>query len=154
MKLPLSRFRQPTLAGFCILAVLASVAFGKFYAEQIATANVPGVDAQGNASTALGADGPGKSYKDINTGIIIQINRAAVTNEWPMPTVPALCKPKNFHNLGVPILDPQTGETFTTTSDSLFIRGMRTPGTIVIAQWFGYLYAVYDPRFPVLEEEL
>jgi hypothetical protein len=146
--------RRTVAAGLCFAILAASVAFGDFYAVRAVISTVPGIDALGNPSLLLGADGPGKSYKDINTGIIVQINRAQVTNQWPMPMAPALCKPKNFHNLGVPILDPQTGETFTTTSDALFVRGMRTRGTTTIAGWFGYLVAVYDPRFPVLESEL
>jgi hypothetical protein len=138
---------RPLLTGLCALAFLVTPLLGGFYAVRGVIAHVPGVDALGNVSDTLGADAPGKSYKNIRTGIIVQINRAHVGN--------LLLRPKHFKNLGLPIVDPQLNVNLTTTSDLLVVGLRRVNGLIqdLDDPWQAVQICVFDPRFPVLETD-
>jgi hypothetical protein len=139
-----SRLSRIIVLGLCVTAFLASPLVAGVFSIRSVIATVDGVDDKGNASSLLGFAGPGKSYKNVETGIIVQINRSIVVNLF--------LKAKHFKNRGLPIVDPQTKETLTTTSDLLTVERRRIFGTGLLL-WQGTQICVYDPRYPVLEPE-
>ncbi len=130
--------------GLCALTLLAAAAFGGLKVQRLILENVDGVDVDGNPDALEGAEGPGKSYKNLHRGIIIQINKSEVDNLYGFP--------RHFKNRGLPILDPQTNDntTLTTTKDLLIVGQKRKPGTTAGLIWIGTQIKVYDPRFPQL----
>lgn len=96
-----------------------------------------GVDAIGNPSSANGYDGYGKSFKDTEFGIVVQLSGGFVRNEFG--------RSHAFSNRGVPVVDPETNETQTATADlELVSRPFYRQGSVA-----GQV-GIYDPA-PVEE---
>lgn len=136
--------RQHLFLGLCALAILAATGYGGLKVQRLILETVDGVDIDGNPDAREGAEGPGKSYKNIRRGIIIQINKSEVDNLYGFP--------RHFKNRGLPILDPQTNDntTLTTTKDLLVVEQKTTKGAGSPLVWIGTQIKVYDPRFPEL----
>jgi hypothetical protein len=97
--------------------------------------HLDGVNASGNSDPSLGADVTGKAFKDVSTGIILQVAYGKVTNQYGAPRI--------FSDQGLTVTDPQnTSTTYTATNDL----------EIIGAPMFNYKalnwqIAVYDPTY-------
>lgn len=120
-----------------VSAVALFAATGLALVSASAPAFLDGVDATGSPSAANGRNGSGKSYKDTELGIVVQINAALVKNEFGRPRV--------FSDRGLSVLDPETNESLPATSDQEVVsRPFWRQGALAVQ------YAVYDPA-PVEE---
>jgi hypothetical protein len=108
MKQFLIRTRNKVLWAFVSLALLAAPALAAVVSKTVFV-RLNGVDSNGNPSASNGGVGVGKVYKDLTSGIIVEVAAAAVTNDFGQA--------RFFANLGVPIRDPQTNTWVTATND-------------------------------------
>jgi hypothetical protein len=118
-------------SGFSAVALCAATGMALVSAD--VPAFLDGVDATGNPSAANGGDGAGKSFKDTEFGIVVQISAALVRNEFGRPRV--------FSDRGVPVVDPETNDTLTATTDlEVVSRPFFRQGALAVQ------LGVYDPE--------
>lgn len=108
MKRVLNPTRSKAMWAFVALAVVAAPALAAVVSKTVFV-RLNGVDSNGNPSSSNGGVGVGKVYKDLTSGIIVEVAAAAVTNDFGQA--------RFFANLGVPIRDPQTNTWVTATND-------------------------------------
>lgn len=117
-----------------IVALVAATASAAIYQANVSV-QVDGVDGTGSPSSENGAVVTGKSYKDSNTGIVVQIARAAVINQYGRPRI--------FSDRGLSVTDPQdTSITHTATND---LEVISRPVSGPVAQ--AVQVSIYDPAF-------
>jgi|GEM_PF-5239959 len=123
------------------LLLVATTTWAKFDLLAHSIQRIDGVSLAGNPSTTLGRKSVGKIYKDLNTGVVLQISQARVENLFKFS--------KAFRNRGLTMFDPQTYETLTSTSDYTLVS-VRTnlfQGTQNDTGWGAVEVKVYDPQF-------
>jgi hypothetical protein len=132
MKQFLIRTRNKALWAFVSLALLAAPALAAVVSKTVFV-RLNGVDSNGNPSASNGSVGVGKVYKDLTSGIIVEVATAAVTNDFGQA--------RFFANLGVPIRDPQTNTWVTATNDVETVGPPSSNSKVAAAA----LVAVYVP---------
>ncbi len=133
------------LGFFALLTLLAATpAWAVFQYFAQSTQVVDGVDKDGNPSTDLGNKSSGKIYKDLATGVVLQINQAIVDNEFGYG--------KLFRNRGLTMYDPLTYEKLTSTRDVTIVYARTTKYDSVKDEtgWGAYELKSYNPRLPPL----
>lgn len=121
----------------CMVALVTGTCYAALVSANVSVF-LDGVDSTGNPSSTNGANSSfGKSFKETNSGIIVQIASAVVTNQFGHPRI--------FSDRGLTVTDPSTvgnatPTTFTATND---IEVVSRPFTAQSS--FAVELAVYNP---------
>lgn len=140
LRFPTSKISILMVAAVCGLLAAASPALARYVLKAYSSQDIAGLDDLGNVDTTLGGESAGKVYKDDVTGVILQINRALVENEFGFSLI--------IRNQGLTMFDPESYEALTSTSDytQYFVRTTLFQGTQNETGWGAVQVKIYDPK--------
>lgn len=140
LRFPTSRISFLMAAAMCGLLAAASPALARYVLKAYSSQDIAGLDDLGNVDPTLGGESYGKIFKDDATGVILQINRALVENEFGFSLI--------IRNQGLTMFDPDTYDPLTSTSDytQYFPRTTLFQGTQNETGWGAVQVKIYDPK--------